>query len=316
MRAGAADGVKHFFPMKQFAYIVMILSVAGAVLAADEQSFPSPDAAIDALRTAAKNHDKDAFSALFGPHLGELVSPDPVQSSNALERFSMRLSQKVAPVTNSDSRIILNLGYDAWPFPIPLVKENDQWHFDTMAGKDEILNRRIGHDELDAIRVCHTYVAAQREYASADQEGDGVMQYAQTLRSNPGKHDGLYWHAEPGEATSPLGPLIAQAKAEGYTKGTKILSTNEVPFHGYFFHILTQQGPHAPGGEYNYIINGHMVAGFGLVAWPAEWGNSGVMTFIVNQQGRVYEKNLGPNTDDLARGMTVYDPDSTWKASD
>jgi hypothetical protein len=156
-------------------------------------------------------------------------------------------------------------------------------------------------------------VDAQRQYASVDRMGDGVIQYAQRLRSAPGSHDGLYWHAEPGEETSPLGPLIAAAKGEGYTHESKIMTDVQVPYNGYFFKVLTRQGPHAPGGKYHYVINGHMVAGFALVAWPAEWGNSGVMTFIVNQEGKVYEANLGPKTSSIALKMTTYDPDPDWK---
>jgi hypothetical protein len=164
--------------------------------------------------------------------------------------------------------------------------------------------------------VCHAYVAAQRDYASEDQLGDHVLAYAKQLRSTPGKHDGLYWHAEPGEPASPLGPLIAQARGEGYSHKSKIMTDSQVPYHGYFFKILTCQGSHAPGGKYNYIINGRMIAGFALVAWPAQWGNSGVMTFIVNQEGRIYEQNLGPKTDAIARKMKAYDPDPRWKPAE
>jgi len=202
---------------------------------------------------------------------------------------------------------------DHWPFPIPLVQQDGQWRFDTAAGKEEILNRRIGRNELDTIRVCHAYTEAQREYASEDHAGSGVLEYAQHLRSSPGCHDGLYWHAEPGEPASPLGPLIARARGEGYTHESKILAEKQAPYHGYYFKILTRQGRHAPGGKYNDIIHGHMLAGFALVAWPAQWGNSGVMTFIINQQGVVYEKNLGPDTPAFAAKMTTYDPGPGWK---
>ncbi len=223
------------------------------------------------------------------------------------------MSERVALVPKSDAKIELNIGYDAWPFPIPLVKEDGQWFFDTQAGQEEILNRRVGRNELDTIRVCNAYVDAQRQYASVDRMGDGVVQYAQHLRSAPGSHDGLYWHMEPGEDASPLGPLIAAARGEGYTHQSKIMTDDQVPYHGYFFKVLTRQGRHAPGGKYDYIINGHMVAGFALVAWPAEWGNSGVMTFIVNQQDKIYEANLGPKTASIAAKMTTYDPTSDWK---
>jgi len=204
------------------------------------------------------------------------------------------------------------LGVDGWPFPIPLVKRDGQWLFDTAAGKAEILRRRIGMDELGAIAVCHAYVEAQREYASQDRLGDGVLAYAQFLRSTPGTHNGLFWPANPGEELSPLGPLVAQARVEGYHRSAKMMNEQQAPYHGYYFKILTRQGKHAPGGKYNYIINGRMIAGFALVAWPAEWGNTGVMTFIVNQQGKVYQKDLGPKTAKIAKSMTAYDPDDTW----
>ena len=166
---------------------------------------------------------------------------------------------------------------------------------------------------MGAINVCHAYVEAQREYASQDRLGDGVLAYAQFLRSTPGTHDGLFWPTnQPGEELSPLGPLVAQARVEGYHRTAKMLNDEQAPYHGYYFKILTRQGKHAPGGKYDYIINGRMIAGFALVAWPAEWGNTGVMTFIVNQQGKVYQKNLGPKTAKIARAMTTYDPDDTW----
>ena len=167
-------------------------------------------------------------------------------------------------------------------------------------------------DEIGAINVCSAYVAAQREYASQDRLGDGVLAYAQYLHSTPGTHDGLFWPEQPGEALSPLGPLVAQARVEGYHRTATMLSGQLAPYHGYYFKILTRQGKHAPGGKYNYLINGHMIAGFALVAWPAEWGNTGVMTFIVNQQGKIWQKNLGPKTVKLAKNLSVYDPDDTW----
>jgi hypothetical protein len=207
----------------------------------------------------------------------------------------------------------LEIGADGWPFPIPLVKQDGQWFFDTAAGAEEILNRRIGMDEIGAINVCHSYVDAQREYASQDRMGDGVLAYAQFLRSTPGTHDGLFWPTnQPGEELSPLGPLIAQARVDGYHRTAKMLNDEQAPYHGYYFKILTRQGKHAPGDKYNYIINGRMIGGFALVAWPAEWGNTGVMTFIVNQQGNVYQKNLGIKTAKIAKAITTYDPDDTW----
>jgi hypothetical protein len=299
--------------MARLGTIISALLLATTLRAAQEERFGTSAQAIKAFTAAATNKDTNALEVIFGPTMRDLVSPDPVQVSNGLAIFSRRVSEKVVAVPKSDSRLELNLGNDLWPFPIPLVVQDGQWYFDTEAGKEEILNRRIGRDELDTIRVCRACVDAQREYATTDRMGDGVIQYAQHLRSSPGTHDGLYWHAEAGEQISPLGPLIAQAHSEGYRHQSKIMTDDQVPYHGYYFKILTRQGPHAPGGKYNYIINGHMVAGFALVAWPAQWDNSGVMTFIVNQQGKVYEKNLGPDTAKLASKMTAYDPGPGWK---
>jgi hypothetical protein len=278
-----------------------------------EQRFASPEAAVAALVAAAKAKDTNALHSIFGPEGRDLVSPDAVQAGNSFSNFVRRLTWKVDLMPASDSNIVLQIGADAWPFPIPLAQQGGQWFFDTAAGHEEILNRRIGVDELAAIRVCQAYVDAQREYAGQPRNGDGVLEYAQRLRSTTNTHDGLYWHTEPGEELSPLGPLIAQSREEGYSHATKIMGENLAPYRGYCFKILTQQGSRAPAGKYKYIINGHMLAGFALVAWPEEWGNSGVMTFMVNQEGKVYQKNLGTKTSNVAATMTAYDPDPTWK---
>jgi hypothetical protein len=285
-----------------------------SALAGDgEQRFASPEAAAAALVAAATAKDTNAFHSIFGPEGRELVSADVVQADNSFSNFVRRLTQKVHLAHQAGSTIELQIGKDAWPFPIPLAQEEGQWFFDTAAGKEEILNRRVGMNELAAIRVCRAYVDAQREYASQPRNGNDVLEFAQRLRSTIHTHDGLYWHTEPGEELSPFGPLIAQSHEEGYQHATKIMTENLAPYWGYCFKILTQQGSHAPAGKYKYIINGHMLAGFALVAWPEEWGNSGVMTFIVNQQGKVYQKDLGPKTSRLAAAMTAYDPDPTWK---
>jgi hypothetical protein len=281
-----------------------------------QERFPTSDDAVKALTTAVASKDSNALTRIFGPTLHGLVSADPVQASNAFAVFCRRFAEKVQPLRQSDSRIQLDLGADAWPFPIPLVNQGAQWFFDTAAGQEEILNRRVGLNELDTISVCHAYVEAQRDYASQDRVGDHVLAFAQNLRSAPGAHDGLYWHVEPGDPPSPLGPLIASARGEGYKHESKIMTVAQVPYHGYYFRILTSQTSEAPGGKYNYIINGRMIAGFALVAWPAHWGNSGVMTFIVNQQGTVYERNLGPKTDSIARKMKSYDPGPDWKPAE
>jgi len=296
-----------------FGALVPGLATPPRIFAAQEERFATPEEAVKALTAATGTKDTNALDAIFGPELRGLVSADAVQASNRFVIFARRISEKVNLARESDDRVILDIGNDAWPFPIPLVRRDGQWSFDTGAGREEILNRRIGMNELGTIRVCQAYVEAQREYAGQDRNGDGVLQYAQYLRSNPGKHDGLYWHAAEGDEVSPFGPLIAEARGEGYRHESKIMTGAQTPYHGYYFKILTRQGPHAAGGKYNYIINGRMIAGFALVAWPAQWGNSGVMTFIVNQQGKVYEKNLGLKTAKIAAAMTVFDPDSSWK---
>lgn len=294
------------------AFILAQTAWSQSLHTAGQESFTSPDEAINVLVSAAQNHQRDEMHAIFGPAGRQLVSPDVVQAAESYKMFVQRLTQKVELVTNSDDNISLFLGNDNWPFPIPLVKRDGQWLFDTEAGRQEILARRIGMDELAVINVCHAYVQAQREYASEDRMGNGVLAYAQFIHSDTGTHDGLYWPVQPGEPLSPLGPLIAAAHGEGYRHTKEMLNEQSAPYHGYYFRILTRQGPHAPGGKYNYIINGNMIAGFALVAWPAEWGNTGVMTFMVNQQGKIYEADLGPVTAKHAVNMKEYDPDPRW----
>jgi len=293
----------------------LIWNMPGRSLAAGEQPFSSPEAAVNALKAAVETQDTNSLRAIFGPTAHDLVSADVVEAAEERELFMRRCREKINLVTESATKQALQLGADGWPFPIPLVSQNGQWRFDTEAGKEEICNRRIGANELGAIQVCHAYVQAQREYASVDRVGDEVLAYAQHLRSAPGARDGLYWSRRTGDELSPLGPLVAQARVEGYRKQTKILTEDQTPYHGYYFKILTRQGKHAPGGRYSYIINGHMVAGFALVAWPAEWNNTGMMTFLVNQRGKVYQKNLGPKTSSMAKAMNAYDPDRTWTAA-
>ena len=295
--------------------ILLTLTLPLCAPAADEQTFASPQDAVNALVAATGSHDTNILHAIFGPGGHDLISPDAVQVTAEYEMFDQRLTERTQLIANSDSNITLEIGADGWPFPIPLVKQDGQWFFDTAAGKKEILARRVGMDEMGAIDVCNAYVDAQREYASHDRMGDGVLAYAQYLRSTPGTHDGLFWPTNSGEELSPLGPLVAQARVEGYHRTAKMLNDEQAPYHGYYFKILTRQEKHAPGGKYNYIINGRMIAGFALVAWPAEWGNTGVMTYIVNQQGKVLQKNLGSKTEKIAKGMTAYDSDDTWTST-
>jgi hypothetical protein len=206
------------------------------------------------------------------------------------------------------------VGSEDWPFPIPLVKKDEYWFFDTMAGKEEILNRRIGRNELNAIQVCLAYVDAQREYVLKDRDGNKLLEYAQKFISSKGKKNGLYWEVKEGEKLSPLGPLVAKAAKEGYI-GRKPVGKH-TPYHGYYYKILKAQGKNAPGGEYDYIVKEKMIGGFASVAYPAEYGNSGVMTFIVNHDGVVYEKDLGKETEKIATAMKKFDPDKTWKKAE
>ena len=278
--------------------------------AAALRRFASPDEAVAALVAATKANDRAAVDALFGPEVKDLLSGDPRQDSIEFAAFAKSVGQFAHLAKMADDRYVLDIGDQNWPMPIPLVRRDGSWYFDTSAGKEEILNRRIGEDELLVIAVCRTFVQAEHEYASEDRDGSGVLKYATKLKSSEGKRDGLYWPAGAGEEQSPFGPLVAEARTEGY--GPKGDDGKPQPFHGYRFKILTAQGAHAAGGAFSYVINGNMVAGFALVAYPAHWGESGVMTFIVNQWGRVYERNLGADSAEIAAAMTEFDPDSDW----
>jgi Protein of unknown function (DUF2950) len=293
-----------------------VLPATGYAAGADaaQRRFDSPEEARQALVAAVQAKDQLTLRAIFGPVAAELESSDPVERTAELERFSMHIQEGAELVMESGTRATILIGAKKWPFPVPLVKKGNDWLFDTEAGREEILNRRIGRNELNAVKVCKAYVDAQREYyAKPEQEGDQIPKYAQRKFSKPGKKDGLYWPTAPGEKVSPLGPLVANAQDEGYMKQRMPGEKGPRPFHGYFFRILKRQGPNAPGGEFNYVINGNMVAGFALIAYPAKWGVTGVTTFIVNQRGRVYEKNFGSNTLELARKIKSYNPDLTWK---
>ena len=278
--------------------------------------FATPEEAVAALRSAAASADTNALRAILEPDSEDLQNPDRIQAKNELANFNAALAEKDHLVRSSDTFVILELGYEMWPFPVPIVKKDGGWYFDTEVGKDVLLNRRIGKNELSTLPVMRAYVDAQREYASADRDDSEVLKYAQRLVSSPGKHDGLYWPPESDEDKSPLGPLVAFAQVEGYSPELREEDEAERgPYHGYYFKILTRQGKHASGGKYNYVINGNMIGGFAMVAWPAAYGDSGIMSFIVNQRGRVYQKDLGPNTSKMARKMSEYDPDPSWKVS-
>ena len=296
--------------------LALALGTPIAVSAADiGKTFATPEEAVSALAAAASTQDTNALRVIFGPAVVDLENADRVQATNDFREFTTALNQSKRIVRESDAKSVLEIGESFWPFPVPIIKKDGRWFFDTAAGKEELLNRRIGKNELSVLESMRAYVVAQREYAGRDRDGDEVLEYAQRLMSSPGTKDGLYWPPDLDGEISPFGPLVADAQAEGYTVKGKAGTAERAPFHGYFFKILTRQGTHAPGGKYDYIINGNMIGGFALVAWPAEYGESGVMTFIVNQQGRVYQKDLGPNTEKAAKKMTEYDPDSTWSVS-
>jgi hypothetical protein len=301
-----------------FLAFALAFPVAGYTASKEDigKRFATPEEAVAALRSAAASADTNALRAIFGPGADDLANPDRIQATNELANFNAALAEKNHLVRSSDTFVILEVGDDLWPFPVPIVKNKGGWYFDTAVGKEELLNRRIGTNELGTISVMRAYVDAQREYASEDRDGSEVLKYAQRLVSSPDKHDGLYWPLAPGGEESPLGPLVAYAQEEGYHPEIRAEEEAERgPYHGYYFKILTRQGKHARGGAYSYLINGNMIAGFALVAWPAGYGDTGIMTFVVNQQGRVYQKDLGPNTGKVAGKMTEYDPDSTWRLS-
>lgn len=311
MMAGNAS--KHRRPAAALAIIAMaLLVVATAPLRAEQpdpqRHFASPEQAIDALVAATQADDDTALLDILGPDARDLIdSGDSVADRNGRTRFNKAYQRKHSLVEKDANHVVLLVGARDYPFPIPVVREKDAWYFDTQAGMEEILNRRIGRNELHTIGVLQAYTLAQREYASRNPDGA----FAQRFASTPGTHDGLYWEAQEGEQESPLGPLIARATAEHYDGG--LGQEPPEPFHGYYFRILKAQGPHATGGAFDYVTDGRMMLGFALVAYPARYGASGIMTFMVNQQGVIYQKNLGEDTARIASAMTTFDPDDTWR---
>jgi hypothetical protein len=282
-----------------------------SAFAAEQTTFATPEQAVGALVAAVRAGNTGELSKILGPASRNLIrSGDAVADANARSKFIAAYDDASRIEEEGDARAILTVGSDDWPFPFPIVRRGEGWQFDAAAGAEEILERRIGADELDAIEVCRAYVDAQREYAEEDRNHDGFVEYAQKFLSSPGKQDGLYWPAEPGEEESPIGPLMASARAEGYSTRPE---GGHRPYHGYYYRILKGQGPAARDGAYDYVVNGHMIGGFALVAFPAEYGVSGIMTFIVNHDGVVYQKDLGPRTAELARKMALFDPDPSWK---
>jgi Protein of unknown function (DUF2950) len=273
-----------------------------------QESYKTPEAAADALTGAARTGDRAALIRVLGPDGADIASSgDPVADSDLRKKFVETYDAKHQVKMDGDAKATLIIGAEDFPVPIPLIRKGDAWQFDTAAGREEILARRIGRNELDAIQSSLSYVDAQNDYAEKDRTGAGSGVYAQRIVSSAGKKDGLYWPASAGGDESPLGELIAEATRQGYRVGE-----GRTPYHGYYFKILTRQGPDARGGALNYVVNDKMIGGFALVAYPAEYRNSGVMTFIVNHDGVVFQKDLGPHTDKLAERMTTFNPDQTW----
>jgi Protein of unknown function (DUF2950) len=295
--------------------LTTIAVVAPMAAAASQRTFATPTEAVDALIAANRGNQIGKLLAILGPEGAKLIhSGDLVADQNGRTRFIAAYDEAHKLELEGDSKAILIVGADEWPLPIPLVREHARWRFETKAGVDEILNRRIGRNELSVIEVCRFYVAAQREYAAKRMGPGGSADYAQHFMSTIGQRDGLYWPVTAGEEESPLGPLIARARAAGYRPGTPHLKPR--PYYGYYFRILTQQGQNAPSGAKDYVVNNHMTGGFALIAYPATYADSGIMTFIVNQNGIVYQKNLGPATTRIAQQVRQYDPDPSWQASE
>jgi hypothetical protein len=290
--------------------LLFLLWVTGSALSAspvgEPMPFQTPEAAAEALLAAFKNNDDEALAALFGAkYRDRLLSKDKAAARESRERIYLAAQKSLTFRKEPADRVVLVIGPEAWPFPIPLVRSGDEWRFQTAEGIEEIVNRRIGANERDTIALGRDYLIAQREYAGKIRDSSGVRKFAQRIVSSPGKQDGLYWDpAVAGGEESPFGPQVAEFMAGG--------RRSHDPYHGYYYRILTRQGDHVPGGRYNYVINGNMIAGFALVAFPADYGNSGIMTFLVSHHGKVYQKDLGRQTRKIAAQMKEYHPDATW----
>jgi hypothetical protein len=289
------------------AALAVLVTVGGANALAEPQVFPSPEAAAQALRDALEADDGEALRAIFGPeYADDLIGSDIAIVQEEMRETLEAMRAATALLPDADGSVILTIGRQAYPFPVPIVREGESWYFDSAAGLEEVLDRRIGENELAAIEALRAYVQAQVEYASVDRDGDQVLEYAQRVISTAGQRDGLYWASAPGEPVSPFGPFIAEISMllEGKELGD--------PYRGYYYRVLKRQTEHAPGGAYEYVINGNMIAGFAMLAWPAEYGETGVMTFQVSHQGDVFEADLGPETAEIAAVIDAYDPDVTW----
>ena len=293
---------------------LFVTPLASANDSAAQQVFPTADAAVGALVAADKADDMKALSSILGPDSAQILSSgDPVADKNARDEFVRRYNEMHRLAYDDQGRVILYIGAGNWPVPIPMVKKDNGWVFDTAAGKDELLYRRIGRNELFTIKVLEDLVDAQSEYASQGHDGGSEGEFAQKLLSDTGKQNGLYWETAEGQPESPIGPLVAKATAAGYKRDS---GDNPIPFHGYYYKILTGQGRNAPGGAKKYFVDGKMTNGFAFLAYPAEYRASGVMTLMINQDGVIIQKDLGPDTVKLASTISEYNPDKTWQEVD
>lgn len=302
--------------MRRKAFVVMasmlLLAFAVTAQAADQKTFATPTAAVEALVKAAEDGNQDEMVAVLGDEGKELVySGDAVQDKTGMDNFVKAYKTKHGIVKKDERTRVLQVGASGWEMPIPIVSDGGKWRFDTAAGKEELLYRRIGHNELGAIAACRGYIDAQKDYAAVGHDGLPEGIYAQKLMSTPGKQDGLYWETSEDEPSSPAGPLLAAASGEGYA--SEGLGGKSQPYHGYFYRILKAQGRAAKGGAKSYLVDGKLTGGVGLVAFPAQYRVSGVMTFIINQNGVVYQKDLGEKTAEIATSVTEYNPDNTWE---
>jgi DUF2950 family protein len=294
-----------------FGCALLALTSAATAQAPRHRTFATPEAGVKALIDATRTGNLDELLMIFGPDGQDLIaSSDPATTRANREVFTVAVTEQWRLVDEGKAKTLV-IGYEEWPFPVPLVKVAGGWRFDTAAGREEVLARRIGRNELAAIETCLAYVTAQRRYAVQGHDGKPAGLYARTFTSDPGKENGLYWPAARGQRRSPLGELVGQAAEEGRPLGAA--HEKPSPFHGYYFKILTGQGAPASGGVKTYVVKGEMSEGFALVAWPAQYDATGVMTFLVNQDGIVREKDLGPTTDATARAMTVHNPDASWR---
>jgi len=297
--------------LKRCLIITFALAMGAGCASSKQETFSTPQAAVDSLVTALRTDDTQQLKKIFGPDSADVISSgDPVNDRLDARNFLAMYDQKHVFEPTPAGDLSLIVGPKDWPFPVPIVHSDDKYFFDTPAGADELLNRRIGRNELSAEQVCLAIVDAQRDYVTMRPMGGDLPLYARKIMSDPGTKDGLYWPTKEGEPPSPLGPLVAQAAEQGYTP--RAANQPAPPYHGYHYRLLTSQGPHAQGGAFDYEVDGQLIGGFALVAFPAQYGNSGITTFITNHAGVVYQRDLGPNTEQIARSMPTFDPGPGW----